>query len=128
MRFNRKQSPAALRYAERRQREDEAPRLGAEVPELVSLSLEIEERSDAIGMPAPKHVRRVVVANAPALFLVACGDPHCDSPGHDVTSTIMRALRSRQTTFKGEDQCRGSLNTGLCTRVVQFEATAAYRP
>jgi hypothetical protein len=79
-------------------------------------------------MPAPKHVRRVVVTNAPALFLVPCGDPHCDSPGHDVTSTIMRALRAKQAAFSGQDQCRGSLNNGLCTRVVHFEGKATYRP
>lgn len=126
MRFNRKQSPAALRQAERRQREDEAPRLAQELPELASLSLEIEEKTEGTAAPAPKHVKRVVVASAPALFLVPCGDPRCDGGGHDVTGTVMRALRARQTRFQGEDACRGSLQNGYCRRVLVFEGFAEY--
>src|SRR5690349_8276100 len=88
----RRQSATAQRFAERRQREDSAPRLSTEVPALVSLLLEIEESSDATTVSRPKHLRRIVVERAPALFLVPCGDPRCTDGGHDVTSHIMNAL------------------------------------
>jgi hypothetical protein len=122
-----KQSAAAVRSAERRQREDEAPRLSQEVPELVSLSLEIEERSEGIGLIQQKHVRRVVVDSAPALFLLPCGDPKCDQGGHDVTQSIMRALRAHNVEFEGEDGCNGSLGAGICRRILHYQGFAKYR-
>ena len=45
-----KQSAAAQRAAERRERENNAPRLADEVPDLVSLHLEIEERSGSMAV------------------------------------------------------------------------------
>jgi hypothetical protein len=123
----RKTSPAALRSAERRQREDEAPRLGGEVPELESLKLSIEERSVGSALSAPKHVRHIVVATAPALFLVACGDPRCIDGGHDITHEVMSALRAQRETFEGEHECRGMLGPSPCTRVIAFSADAIYR-
>jgi hypothetical protein len=122
MRFNRRSNAAAERYAERRRREDEAPRLHEEVPELVSLSLEVEESSGGVVDPQQKYVRKIVVEHAPALFLVPCGDSHCTDGGHDVTSAVMRALRAHRTEFEGTDDCPG------CARVVHFQATAEYRP
>jgi hypothetical protein len=47
--------------AERRRREDEAPRLIAKVPKLDKLRLEILERSSNIARPEHTHVRHVVV-------------------------------------------------------------------
>jgi hypothetical protein len=123
----RKTSAAALRSAERRQREDEAPRLGQEVPELESLRLSIEERSVGSALSAPKHVRHIVVATAPALFLVACGDPRCTDGGHDITSEVMSALHARRESFDGEQECRGMLGPSPCTRVIAFTAEAGYR-
>jgi hypothetical protein len=121
----RKNSPQAVRFAERRKREDEAPRLHDQVPSLTSLLLEIEDRS---GVGGATHTRRVVIDRAPALFLVQCGDPRCLDGEHDLTTTVMRALRSRETTFKGEDDCRGSVGPSACSRVLHFGAVAEYGP
>jgi hypothetical protein len=120
----RKNSPAALRFAERRRREDDAPRLCDQVPDLVSLRLEIEERS---GVTATKHVRRVLIDRAPALFLVPCGDSRCADGEHDITATVMRALRAHEKEFHGNDECMGSLGLSTCARVLHFDALAEYR-
>jgi hypothetical protein len=124
MNFRGRNSPQAQRFAERRRREDEAPRLREQVPQLVSLKLAIEERTGAGGNT---HTRRVVVDSAPALFLVPCGDPRCVDGEHDLTTDVMRALRSRQTAFHGEDECRGSLGPSACSRVLRFDGLAEYR-
>jgi hypothetical protein len=122
----RRQSATAQRFAERRQREDSAPRLSSEIPGLTSLCLSIEENSDATTVSRPKHLRRVVVDRAPALFIIPCGDPRCTDGGHDITNAIMAALSRRQTTFQGEDKCNGYLGTSPCTRLLRFEAVAEY--
>jgi hypothetical protein len=120
---NRRNSAAAERFAERRRREDDAPRLSDQVPGLTSLKLLVEERSGATGTT---HVRHCVVDSAPALFLLPCGDPRCEGGEHDLTATVMHALRARETSFRGTDECTGSLGTGVCARVVHFDATAVY--
>lgn len=123
----RRHGAAAARFAERRRREDDAPRLCEQVPDLISLRLEIEERSGVTGTQ-PRHIRRLVVDRAPALFLVPCGDPRCVEGEHDLTETIMRALRAREASFQGEDECAGTVGTSPCGRVLHFDATAEYRP
>ena len=126
MHNNRRQSEASQRFAERRKREDEAPRLTAEVPRLQNLALEIEERSEGGPVTEPTHVRRVVVQHAPALFVLPCGDARCRDGGHDVTYAVMRALRAGETRFEGQDVCAGSVGTGQCSRVLHFVAIATY--
>ena len=121
----RKNSPQAQRFAERRRREDDAPRLHDLVPDLVSLKLEIEDRS---GVGGTTHTRRVVIGQAPALFLVPCGDPRCADGEHDLTTTVMRALRSHEKSFKGQDECRGSVGPSNCSRVLVFDGVAEYGP
>lgn len=121
---HRRNSVAALRFAERRRREDDAPRLSSQVPDLTTLELAIEERA---GMTGTKHIRRVVVDHAPALFLVPCGDPRCVDGEHDLTLDMMRALRAHETRFHGTDTCPGTLGSSSCGRVVHFDATAEYR-
>jgi hypothetical protein len=123
---NRRQSEGAERVAERRRREDESPRLTAEVPRLQSLALEIEEKSEGRRTAEPTHVRRVVVKHAPALFLLPCGDARCKDGGHDVTYAVMKALRTSETRFEGQDACRGSVGTGQCSRVLHFVGIATY--
>jgi hypothetical protein len=125
MQNRRKNSAAAERAEERRLREDEAPRLSNQIPDLLSLSLAIEDRSDT-SVAQPKHVRRVVVERAPALFLIGCSDPNCKDGGHDVTDTVMRALMRHETTFHGEDRCYGALGPSPCARVLHYDAIAAY--
>jgi hypothetical protein len=120
---HRRNSPAALRFAERRRREDDAPRLHEQVPSLVSLKLEIEDRC---GVTMTSHVRRIMVDHAPALFLVPCSDPRCTDGEHDLTQTVMRAVRSGEKSFQGSDECRGTIGPSPCTRVVHFDAVAEY--
>jgi hypothetical protein len=127
MSYNRRNGFAAQRFAERRKREDEAPRLHDQVPDLASLRLEIEEHCGVTGTQ-PKHIRRFVVDRAPALFVVKCGDPRCVDGDHDLTTTVMRALRSRETSFQGSDSCTGAVGPSACARVLHFDAVAEYRP
>jgi len=122
--MRRRNSPAAARFTERRQREDDAPKLRDEVPALTSLRFAIDERSGVGGI---KHIRRCVVDSAPALFLVPCGDPRCTGGGHDLTAAVMQALRSGETSFQGTDACPGSLGPSACQRVVHFDGAAEYR-
>ena len=122
---HRMNSPAAQRFADRRQREDDAPKLSSQVPALATLQLEIEERT---GIGGTKHTRRILIDRAPALFLVPCGDPRCLDGEHDLTMTVMRALRAHETTFHGSDECRGSVGTSACSRVIHFDGTAQYAP
>jgi hypothetical protein len=122
--MNRRNSAAVQRFADRRQREEDAPRLCDEIPDLVSLRLEIEERS---GVTVVKHVRHVVVDRAPSLFVMPCGDPRCTGGGHDLTEAMMRALRAHQTSARGDDACYGSTGPSPCGRVMHFEAVARYR-
>lgn len=123
----RRNSEAAQRAAARRQREDEAPRLLAEVPSLESLRLEVEERREH-GTVSSTHIRRVVVENAPALFVVACNDRACKDGGHDITSEVMRALRGKKTDFDGSHACEGQVGTARCASIMHYKGVATYRP
>jgi hypothetical protein len=125
MAIQRKVTEASKRFAERREREDNAPRLAREIPDLVALKLEVSEQAETT-TTQPKHIRRVVVAHAPALFLIPCGNSSCTGSEHDLTTTIMRALRSRERTFTGESQCHGMVGNVPCDRTIRFEATAEY--
>lgn len=121
----RRHGIAAQRFAERRRSEDEAPRLCDQVPDLLSLRLEVVERA---GLLEIRHVRHVVVDRAPALFIVCCNDAQCSDGVHDLTATVMRALRAQLTTFHGDDDCNGSIGllSSVCRRVLHFDAMAAY--
>jgi hypothetical protein len=120
----RRNSPAEQRFTERRRREDEAPKLSAEVPTLSTLLIEVEERS---GVGHTKYLKRVLVDRAPAMFLVPCGDPRCTDGEHDMTSAVMRALHSRQTTFHADHRCNGSVGSSECPREIQLNGKAEYR-
>ncbi|MBK7583913.1 MAG: hypothetical protein IPI67_27425 [Myxococcales bacterium] len=124
--MNRPLSEAAQRSAERRQREDAAPRLQAALPKVASLRLEIDERTSASGLAGSSHIRRIVVESAPALFLVACGDSACRDGGHDITDVVMRALRNQEARFDGTDTCRGMLGSGYCSRTLHYVGVATY--
>lgn len=115
------------RAQERRRREDDAPRLAAEVPNLVSLRLEIVEMRASGSIAESSHIRRVVVESAPALFVLPCRESECRDGGHDLTTRIMQALRRGEERFEGEDACRGSVGSGTCTRTVRYVGTAEYR-
>jgi len=119
---------AAERFAERRRREDEAPRLREVVPRLVVCKIDFEEGREGSVTPEVSHTRRVVVDVAPALFLVPCGNPACRDGGHDITQSMLRGLRDGMQEIRGEDACYGSTGTANCGRVLKFKATAEYRP
>jgi hypothetical protein len=123
----RRDRAAAERAAERRRREDEAPRLAATVPELLTLRLEVQETRASIANAEATHIRRVQVAHAPAMFVLQCHDSRCTDGGHDVTREVMHALRARETRFAGEDACQGSVGTVNCERVLHYIGVATYR-
>ncbi len=114
---------AAQRSAERRKREDEAPRLSAQVPALTSMRIEVVER---VPNGTTKYVKLVVVARAPALFVMPCGDPACQDGGHDITTAVMSALRSRREDYAGESACGGMTGTAPCTRTIDYCIRAEY--
>lgn len=130
MGYNRRWSEAAQRAAERRQREDAAPRLLAEVPNLTSLALTIDERRPSGSLAGGSHIRRVMVQTAPALFNLPCSDRSCNDGGHDCTRAVMNALRASQTRFEHESTCHGHLgSTGApCEAVLRYVGVATYDP
>lgn len=117
---------AAERFAERRRREDEAPRLRDVAPQLVSCRIDISERRADVTSVDITHTRHLVVAHAPALVVVPCSDPACRDGGYDITSALLRGFRERRTDIRGEDSCNGNIGTIHCGRVLTFVATARY--
>lgn len=120
---SKKSGAAAERSVERRRREQEAPRLATEVPGLKSLRIEVIEH---LPTGSSKYVKLVVVAHAPALFVLPCGDRDCQDGGHDLTREVMWALRARQTALAGESGCRGTVRSGNCPRVINYQLSAEY--
>jgi hypothetical protein len=114
---------AAQRRIERRKSEDDAPRLANEVPSLRSARILVIEQ---VPTGSTRHVKHVVVARAPALFVIPCGDPTCQEGGHDITHALMSAFRRRQTQADGEDGCGGMSGTAQCGRSIRWELTAEY--
>jgi hypothetical protein len=123
-------SNAAQRFAERREREDGAPRLLTLIPGLQSLELDIRERRGAWPEPTPEgsYVRHVVISSAPALFFITCHDPECRDGGHELTSLVMRALRSHQARFEAVDRCPGRLGSADCQRTISVVGKVGYEP
>lgn len=127
MQPGRRHSEAQRRAAERRQREDEAPRLLAVVPRLTSLEIAFAdgERGTASTLD---HIRRVVIDRAPALFEQRCANPSCKTGGHDLTHEIVSGLTRGMTRIEGEDACLGAMTSGTCGWVLKYVATATFRP
>lgn len=119
----KKNSATAQRAADRREREELAPRLVTSVPTLQTLRISIEDRYP---LGVTKHVRHVMVGRAPALFVIACGDSSCDSEGHDITSEVMRALFARSESLTSESRCDGNVGTAQCSRTMHFTIQAVY--
>jgi hypothetical protein len=127
MQSRSRNSEAAQRFAERRRREDAAPRIREVVPNLATLRLEIDERRGASNAGDPKHVRLVVVDSAPALFNLPCGDHACKDGGHDMTDNVLRALQAGATRFELEDTCHGNVGKAFCGAVMHILITATYQ-
>ena len=126
MSMHGKSREAQERFAERRRKEDEAPRLHDEAPDLRSLRLVIEESRGNTSLAEARHVRIVVVDRAPALFVLPCGDSDCRDGGHDVTREVMNHLRGRETDFVVTESCHGTVRDVPCGRIVHVKASATY--
>ena len=113
--------------AERRRREDEAPRLNLTIPKLEKLRLEVLEHSSSISRPENTHTRHVVVSSAPALFVLPCHDTACKQGGHDLTSEILTALRKQTVRHEGEDACLGAVGSAGCSRILKYVVVATYQ-
>jgi hypothetical protein len=125
MHGRRRNQEAMQRTADRRRREDDAPRLSEEIPRLATLVMRVTD-GDAGGMNRTEHIKRVVVANAPALFEIVCLNHDCKEGGHDITDSVMRALRTGATKFDGRDTCHGSVANNNCGHVLEYVAEATY--
>jgi hypothetical protein len=110
---------------DRREREDSAPRLISTVPDLAKLEIAIVESS---GVATSSHRKHVIVASAPALFVIACGDPRCEDGGHDITYDVLRGLHDRQLHKHGEHECSGQVATVACRRRIEYDVRAVYAP
>lgn len=119
----KKSNAAALRSAERRKREGEARRLATEVPGLKSLRIEIVEH---LPTGTIKHVKLVVIEQAPALFVIPCGDSDCHDGDHDLTREVMWSLRARENEMSGASSCQGSVRSGNCNRRITYQLSAEY--
>ena len=106
--------------AERRKREDEAPRLIKEARRLTSLNIDVENGGN-------RYVWRIVVERAAALFEIACPEPGCTNGGHDLTSSIIQSLKASAEHFQGESVCHGDLGAGQCGRLLKYTSQATYR-
>lgn len=126
-RFRQRQSESSRLAAERRRREDGAPRLVQAIPLLESLSIEVEERRGGSVASESKYVRHFLLPQASSRFELPCMDSECEDGGHDITDGVLRALRSGSTYFEGEDSCNGHLRTANCTRVIHWVTKAKYR-
>lgn len=127
MNHYRKRTEAAERAQARREAEDAAPRLAAEIPNLETLRLEVEEHEGSARRPEQTYLRHIVVPSAPALFLIPCGDSRCKDGGHDITREVLTALRAGETRFQGSDACQGSQGSAPCVRVLHWVGNATYK-
>jgi hypothetical protein len=117
-------SEVAMRAAERRQREDDSPRLLALVPQLSGLRIAFDDGEDG-ALAGVAHLRHVVIQRAPALFEQPCGNPACKGE-HQLTRELMSALRRGQERIEGSDRCLAPIGTGSCRWVLKYVATARY--
>jgi hypothetical protein len=121
-----RRTEAGDRFAERRRREDEAPRLRVVIPRLSACRVEIQESHAGSRTPDVTHTRRIIVERAPALLIIPCGDSSCRDGGHDITSALLRGLREGRAEIRGEDTCHGQVGSVDCGRVLSFTAFAEY--
>lgn len=115
------------RAAERRRREDSAPRLIEQVPNLESVRLELREHRAGVFLPESVHVRPIPVMHAPALFDLPCLDTGCKDGGHDLTESFIRAFQAGTAHLTGEHACRGQTGGAECQRVLNYVVTATYK-
>jgi hypothetical protein len=113
---------------ERWEREDQAPRLATEFPELRRLRLELSEWIEARKVLDSTRVRHIIVERAAARFEEPCTDPRCKDGGHNLTHQMMQNLRRRLPTFVGQDECSGYLAERPCARILRVIVHAEFDP
>lgn len=101
--------------------EDDAPRLAAAFPWLRGARLEITED---FPNGSTRHIKHIVVARSPALFIIPCGDAGCCNGGHDITAVLMQAFRKRLAGATGESYCVGTIGSADCKRRIHFTLSA----
>ena len=121
-----RRTDAMERFAERRRREDAAPRLRDTVPRLRACRIDFEETRADVTSASVAHTRRLVVERAPALFIIPCSDPSCKDGGHDISANLLRGLRDGAAQIRGEDTCHGYVGGASCGRILKFTAFADY--
>lgn len=119
-------TPAARTSQARRVREDDASRLRDEVPDLASLRFQIEDQASFEVAPPVTYIRHVVIAHAPAMFDLPCGDRKCEDGGHDVTRRVLRSLKRHEQAAEGHSQCRGVREGEPCNRELHYSLSATY--
>lgn len=123
--MRKKRTNAGVTADQRRERENQAPRLHDEIPVLRDLTITVEESTrDGVGVTT--HKRRIVVGSAPAYFEIACSDRDCLEGGFDITDTLMRAMRSGKPRIEGQVSCSGTVGEAPCSHTITFAAEASY--
>jgi hypothetical protein len=112
---------------DRWKREDDAPRLKQEVPNLDALRMSLEEFSGGHRIVGTSRIQHVVVAQASTRFEIPCGDSKCEDGGHDLTRDMLTALRSGREAFSGSSVCSGRVGERACDRGLEYSFTAKYQ-
>ena len=127
MHYGRKRDLAQSEAAEAyRRRQDAAPALREQAPDLETLRLTFDERRPGGAATAMPYARPIVVNTARAHFEVRCMEPRCDGR-HDLTAVILKALRERRTSATEEQACNGIVNNTTCDRTLIVKCEATYR-
>ena len=112
---------------DRWKREDDAPRLRQELPQLESLRLQLEEFSGGHRVVGTSRIQHVVVAQASTRFEIPCGDSKCEDGGHDLTREALNQLRAGRASFNGSSVCSGRVGERPCERTLEYVFTAKYQ-
>ncbi|HTM45595.1 MAG TPA: hypothetical protein VL137_11605 [Polyangiaceae bacterium] len=120
-------SDSWLYQQQRRQREDDAPRLKVVAPALVTLKFTLHSVHGDSRISGSAYVKVIPVQNAPAHFEIPCSDTRCKEGGHDLTYEILRALKAEATVFEGEDLCLGTTGSAECNRSLKYSLSATYK-
>lgn len=116
----------AARRQARRERDAASARLRDRVPGLRALHFEIQVSQGGEEIQTARHVKRFVVAQAPASFVLDCTDPSCRGGGHDLTERVLAELDAGRERFESQDPCRGRSSDRECGRVLRVTAIASY--
>ena len=126
MDYRRDSTDAAARRKARRERDDASPRLHERVPKLEALHFEISVSLDGADLNAVRHVKRFMVGQVPASFVIDCTDPACREGGHNLTELVLERLAAGRERFEAEAVCAGRAGERACGRVLHVTAVASY--